>query len=140
MIDKMISDLKEKNERILSGKIAFELYDTYGFPADLTQLILKENGMTLDTEGFETEMKNQKDRSRADGTLDAGDWIIIRENDDTVFTGYDRTMDNILITKYRVVNQRKRDMPACIRQNTFLCRIRRTGRRYRYYCLRIRKN
>ncbi len=110
MIDKMISDLKEKNESILSGKIAFELYDTYGFPADLTQLILKENGMTLDTEGFETEMKNQKDRSRADGILDAGDWIIIRENDDTVFTGYDRTVDNILITKYRVVKTKGKEI------------------------------
>ncbi len=62
MIDKMITDLKKENKNILPGKVAFELYDTFGFPVDLTQLILRENGMHLDIEGFEDEMKNQKEQ------------------------------------------------------------------------------
>ena len=66
MIGKMISDLKNEKKNVLPGKIAFELYDTFGFPVDLTQLILKENGMTLDIEGFENEMKGQKESSRED--------------------------------------------------------------------------
>ncbi|MBP1666124.1 MAG: alanine--tRNA ligase, partial [Bacteroidetes bacterium] len=110
MIGKMISDLKKEKKNVLSGKIAFELYDTFGFPVDLTQLILKENGMSLDTEGFENEMKNQKERSREDGTLDAGDWKILREGDDTIFTGYEKTVEDILITKYRVVKSKGREI------------------------------
>ena len=111
MIGKMISDLKMKNINILPGKIAFELYDTYGFPVDLTHLILRENNMTLDDMEFEKEMENQKKRSRKDGTLDSGDWINIMEGDTaTVFTGYDRTTDDIRIVKYRVVKARGKDI------------------------------
>lgn len=111
MIGKMISGLKMKNINVLPGKIAFELYDTYGFPADLTRLILRENDMTLDDVEFEKEMENQKKRSRKDGTLDSGDWINIMEGDTaTVFTGYDRTTDDIRITKYRVVKARGKDI------------------------------
>lgn len=110
MIDRMISDLKMKKINVLPGRIAFELYDTYGFPADLTRLILRENNMTLDTEGFEQEMENQKNRSRKDGTLDSGDWINVREGDTTIFTGYDKTTDDILIMKYRVVKARGKDI------------------------------
>ncbi len=103
MIEKMISDLKKRNKEILPGKIAFELYDTYGFPSDLTRLILKENGMELDIQGFENEMKNQKNRSREDASLDAGDWTIIRDTGDTMFTGYEKTEEEVLIAKYRMV-------------------------------------
>ncbi|HOS71608.1 MAG TPA: alanine--tRNA ligase [Bacteroidales bacterium] len=110
MIDRMISDLKMKKINVLPGRIAFELYDTYGFPADLTRLILRENNMTLDTEGFEQEMENQKNRSRKDGTLDSGDWINVRGGDTTIFTGYDKTTDDILIMKYRVVKARGKDI------------------------------
>ncbi|NLN29922.1 MAG: alanine--tRNA ligase [Bacteroidales bacterium] len=110
MIDKMISGLKAKNTDILPGKVAFELYDTYGFPVDLTRLILRENNMTLDTAGFEKEMENQKKRSRQDGTLDSGDWISVREGDTTIFTGYDKTTDDILIIKYRMVKARGKDI------------------------------
>src|SRR4030042_27805 len=72
MIEKMIRDLKRNNKSILPGKVAFELYDTFGFPVDLTQLILRENGMELDIREFENEMNKQKDRSREDASLDAG--------------------------------------------------------------------
>ncbi len=110
MIGKIIPDLKKEKKSILPGRVAFELYDTFGFPVDLTQLILRENGMSLDTEGFEKEMKNQKNRSREDGAHDAGDWQIVREGDDTIFTGYEKTVDNILIRKYRIVKSKGKEI------------------------------
>jgi len=103
MIDKMIAQLKQDDKNIFPGKIAFDLYDTYGFPVDLTQLILKENEMCLDMTGFENEMKIQKTRSREDAILDAGDWKILKEIEDTEFTGYDRTEDEVSISRYRLV-------------------------------------
>jgi alanyl-tRNA synthetase len=103
MISKVIAGLKSEKKNILPGKVAFEMYDTFGFPVDLTQLILRENGMQLDNEGFENEMKNQKERSREDASLDAGDWVTVREAEDTIFIGYENTEDEVLITKYRLV-------------------------------------
>ncbi len=103
MTGRIIADMKKNKENIFPGKIAFELYDTYGFPVDLTQLILRENGMKLDTEGFEKEMEGQKSRSREDGAINSGDWVIIRDTDDTIFTGYEKTEDEVLINKYRMV-------------------------------------
>jgi len=110
MISKMIVELEASKQNILPGNVAFELYDTYGFPVDLTQLILREEGMQLDTEGFEAEMKNQKKRSREDATLDTGDWIILRESEDTEFTGYEKTEDQIVINKYRVVKAKGKEL------------------------------
>jgi alanyl-tRNA synthetase len=103
MIEKMITSLRKGKENILPGKIAFEMYDTFGFPVDLTQLILKENDMHLDLKGFEEEMKNQKDRSREDSVVEASDWTILKEIDSTEFTGYRKTEDEVFITKYRGV-------------------------------------
>jgi alanyl-tRNA synthetase len=103
MINKMIAGLRDENKNILSGSVAFELYDTFGFPVDLTQLILKENGMQLDMKGFEKEMTNQKTRSRDDASLDAGDWQVIRDSEETEFTGYEKTEDEVLINKFRKV-------------------------------------
>jgi alanyl-tRNA synthetase len=103
MINKMITGLIDENKKILPGNVAFELYDTFGFPVDLTQLILKENGMQLDIKGFEDEMNNQKTRSRENASLDAGDWHVIRDSEETEFTGYEKTEDEVLINKYRKV-------------------------------------
>ena len=103
MIEKMIDELKAGKKNTLPGKIAFEMYDTFGFPVDLTQLILKENNMILDLAGFEAEMKNQKNRSREDASVETADWIILKEQEGTEFTGYHTTEDNIFITKYRNV-------------------------------------
>jgi alanyl-tRNA synthetase len=103
MMEKMIAELRKDNKNMLPGKVAFEMYDTFGFPADLTELILKENNMLLDEEGFKDEMKNQKDRSREDATVEAADWIIISEVEGTEFTGYHTTVDEVFITKYRRV-------------------------------------
>jgi alanyl-tRNA synthetase len=109
MIDKMINDLRKEKKNILSGKIAFEMYDTFGFPIDLTQLILKENDMHLDLKGFEDEMKSQKDRSRMDASTEAADWNIVMETEGTEFTGYDKNEDEIRITKYRIVKTKGKE-------------------------------
>src|SRR5664280_54293 len=103
MIERMINDLKREQKNILPGKIAFEMYDTFGFPVDLTQLILKEHDMHLDLNGFEAEMKNQKNRSREDASVEADDWTIVKEIEGTEFTGYKKTEDDVMITKYRGV-------------------------------------
>jgi alanyl-tRNA synthetase len=103
MIERMIADLRKENKNVFPGKVAFEMYDTFGFPVDLTQLILKENDMHLDLKGFEEEMKNQKDRSREDASVEAADWTVLKEIEGTEFTGYRKTEDDVFITKYRSV-------------------------------------
>jgi len=103
MIDKMIADLRKDNKNILPGKVAFEMYDTFGFPVDLTQLILREHDMQLDMQGFDAEMKNQKERSREDASVETADWNILKNVEGTVFTGYEKTEDTVFITKYRKV-------------------------------------
>jgi len=103
MIEKMITNLRKENKDILPGKVAFEMYDTFGFPSDLTQLILKENNMHLDLRAFEDEMKNQKERSREDAQVETADWIIVNDIEGTKFTGYDKTEDEVFISKYRKV-------------------------------------
>jgi len=103
MIERTITDLRKINKNVLPGKVAFEMYDTFGFPVDLTQLILKENDMHLDLKGFEEEMKNQKNRSREDASVETADWKTLREIEGTEFTGYYKTTDDVYITKYRSV-------------------------------------
>jgi alanyl-tRNA synthetase len=103
MIERMIADLLNEHKNVLPGKVAFEMYDTFGFPVDLTQLILRENNMDLDMKGFEAEMKNQKERSREDATVEAADWKTVRDTEGTEFTGYTKTEDDVLVTKYREV-------------------------------------
>ena len=103
MMERMISDLRKENKNVLPGKVAFEMYDTFGFPVDLTQLILKENDMHLDMKGFEDEMNNQKNRSREDASVEAADWTIVKDIEGTEFTGYSTTEDEVLITKYRSI-------------------------------------
>ncbi len=118
LIEKKIEELRNAGRNILPGKAAFELYDTFGFPVDLTQLILKENGMNTDIDGFENEMKNQKSRSREDATVEAGDWIIVRETGETIFTGYAVTEDDVLISKYRKIKFKGRESLQIILDRT----------------------
>ncbi len=98
-----IADLKKDGKDTMQGRTAFEMYDTFGFPVDLTQLILKENGLDLDYPGFEEEMKSQKARSREDAAVTTEDWNIVRDIEGTEFTGYTRLEEDVLITRYRTV-------------------------------------
>ncbi|OIQ21120.1 MAG: alanine--tRNA ligase [Flavobacterium sp. MedPE-SWcel] len=91
----------------VSGKLAFILYDTYGFPFDLTQLIAKEHGFTVDEKGFNERLKEQKDRSRAASQVAAGDWNILVEGNTEVFIGYDQLENEVKITRFRKVESKK---------------------------------
>lgn len=93
----------KKEAFILPGKIAFELYDTYGFPFDLTQLIAAEKGLSVDEEAFKAEMQQQKDRARAATAINAEDWVVLSENGSTSFVGYTETQTEAKVLKYRKV-------------------------------------
>jgi alanyl-tRNA synthetase len=89
---------------VIDGNTVFELSDTFGFPSDLTALIARENGLSIDEEGFKTALQAQKDRSRKDSTKEATDWVIVSDEDfDFEFVGYDETETQSKITKYRKV-------------------------------------
>ncbi len=89
-------------EKIISGKDTFELYDTFGFPVDLSQLIASEAGKSIDLAGFQEQMELQKERSRSDAEIETGDWIIINQNEEH-FIGYDFTEAQVSITRYRQI-------------------------------------
>ena len=91
----------------VSGKKAFELFDTYGFPIDLTALILSEKGMTLNEKDFNSELEKQKTRSRAAAIVETDDWVIIEEDAEEEFIGYDTLEANVKITRYRKVSSKK---------------------------------
>jgi alanyl-tRNA synthetase len=93
----------------IEGKLVFELFDTYGFPVDLTRLIASENELTVDELGFETEMKQQKDRSRAATAVDTGDWILVGEEVPTEFIGYTHTQADTSLIKYRNVKAKGKE-------------------------------
>jgi alanyl-tRNA synthetase len=103
LIEQIMQKTKREGSTVVSGKAAFELYDTFGFPLDLTELILRENGLTLNNEEFKAEMEIQKNRSRAAAAVDTEDWITITESEKTEFVGYDQTECEITITRYRKV-------------------------------------
>jgi alanyl-tRNA synthetase len=93
----------------IEGKLVFELFDTYGFPVDLTRLIASENYLQVDEAGFETEMQQQKDRSRAATAVDTGDWIMIGEDTPTQFVGYNQTSIDTSIVKYRNIKAKGKE-------------------------------
>jgi len=96
---KYIKDNKEIS--VLPGNVVFELYDTFGFPLDLTKLIANERGLTVDEAGFEKEMQQQKNRSRAAAVVDTEDWIVLHENSPSKFVGYDLLETESKVLKYR---------------------------------------
>ena len=107
MLDDAIRAAKEANRTFITGKEAFTLYDTYGFPLDLTELILKENGMTLDREGFDKEMEAQKQRARNAAAVETGDWVVVRDGEQE-FVGYDSPACETQILRYRQIKHKNR--------------------------------
>ncbi len=99
---------QDKNTQV-EGKLVFELFDTFGFPVDLTRLIASENQLTIDEAGFEQEMQQQKDRSRAATAIDTGDWIQVGEDAETKFIGYNTTEAKTTIVKYRNVKAKGKE-------------------------------
>jgi alanyl-tRNA synthetase len=94
-------DLTKSKSKIIYGAIVFELYDTYGFPLDLTNLIAREKGFSVDEEGFNAEMQKQKDRSRKASAVESEDWVTVNAIDKVEFVGYDSLEAKARISKYR---------------------------------------
>lgn len=104
MLQQITRDAQIKKNKEIDGKTAFELYDTYGFPPDLTDLILGEQGMNLNIDEFNAELQKQKERSRLAANLEKDDWVLVNDGAaDTEFVGYDQTESVISISKYRRV-------------------------------------
>ena len=109
-IDDIINETKSQNTQTINGKAAFELYDTYGFPIDLTRLIGSENGLHVDEVAFASEMQQQKSRSRAATALDTDDWVVLKETTPTNFVGYEHTEAEATILKYRRVSSKGKEL------------------------------
>jgi alanyl-tRNA synthetase len=105
LLDKVMEDAPTRE---IAGKDAFTLYDTFGFPLDLTELIAREHGFTVNIEAFNAEMLKQKERARNAAAVETGDWVVIREGDST-FVGYDATECETSILRYRKVKQKNQE-------------------------------
>ena len=105
---KLFDVYSNKGSDNVNGRQAFELYDTFGFPIDLTQLLAKENNIEVDIEEFKIALQEQKDRSRADAKKESGDWIVIVEDEREEFIGYDYLETDVKITRYREVTVKGR--------------------------------
>ena len=106
LIDDMEIDLAKTNTKIINGAKAFELYDTFGFPLDLTQLIASEKGLQVDLDGFNLAMQEQKERSRNAEQSEQSDWTILQSGDLTEFVGYEHMEVSVQIMKYRKVEKK----------------------------------
>lgn len=106
------------NGNVIDGKTAFDLYDTFGFPLDLTKLIAAENNLTVDEAGFEAEMAQQKSRSRAAAVVDTEDWVLVGEDVPTTFVGYNDLNITTKITKYRKVKAKGKEQFQIVLQTT----------------------
>ncbi|OYT15923.1 MAG: alanine--tRNA ligase [Bacteroidetes bacterium 4572_77] len=106
-LDKIISDITANNYKVVNGKEAFELYDTFGFPFDLTELILKEKGLSVSKREFDEEMQAQKERSKSAAKSETDDWVVLKEDEVEEFIGYEHLSTHLYITKYRKVISKK---------------------------------
>ena len=106
-IDKLNTIIKKNDDKIISGKDVFELYDTYGFPIDLTSLILSENKLSFNLEDFNLYLNQQKERSRVSSFSKSTDWNIVNKGSTSKFVGYDKLTSTSIIKKYRTVETKK---------------------------------
>lgn len=109
LLDKMMADTKAAGKTQISGVDGFTLYDTFGFPLDLTELILRENGMTINEEEFNVEMQKQKERARNAASVETGDWVTLKEGE-SEFIGYDFFEADIDILRYRKIKQKNTEL------------------------------
>ena len=109
---KLMDNLMAKYEstKVIPGEDAFLLYDTYGFPPDLSELIAREHGFSIDTASFEKELEKQKERSRNATSSEEGDWIEVRPYTGVEFTGYENTVEQVQITRYRSVKTKNKEL------------------------------
>ena len=108
LLDGVIERTRREGKTLISGKDAFVLYDTFGFPIDLTELIAREQGVGVDLEAFENELQTQKERSRNAAAVDTDDWVELMPLKESVFTGYDTLTDTVHIARYRRVTSKGR--------------------------------
>ena len=117
MLDNIIRKSIKEGKLEISGEEAFQLYDTYGFPLDLTELILREQGMTLDHKGFDAEMDKQKQRARNAAAVETGDWVVVDEGEQE-FVGYDDFECDTRILRYRKLRQKGKEYYQIILSRT----------------------
>ena len=110
LLNQIITGTLAKKNQSISGKTAFELYDTYGFPLDLTGLILREHGLSVNEKEFEEEMTKQKERSKSAANIDTDEWNVLNADEAEEFVGYDHLNTDIKITKYRKVKTKDKDL------------------------------
>ena len=108
LLDKVMADTKAAGKTEISGVDGFTLYDTYGFPLDLTELILRENGMTVNEAEFNVEMQKQKERARNAASVETGDWVTLHEGE-SKFIGYDFLEADVNILRYRKIKQKNKE-------------------------------
>lgn len=117
LLDKKIEDAKSAGQTVLNGVVAFTLYDTYGFPLDLTELILREINMEVNLDEFNAEMQKQKERARNAAAIETGDWIILKEGD-CEFVGYDMFECDAEILRYRKIKQKNKELYQVVLDKT----------------------
>ena len=117
LLDKVMADAKNAGAKEISGVDAFVLYDTYGFPYDLTELILKENNLSVNADDFNTEMKKQKDRARNAASVETGDWVVFCD-EESHFVGYDELQTETRIVRYRKLAQKGKEFYQIVLSNT----------------------
>lgn len=117
LLDKKIEEANAANQKIVSGKDAFMLYDTYGFPLDLTELILREHGMTVNIEEFDAEMQKQKERARSAAAVETGDWVVLKEGESR-FVGYDVFECDASVLRYRKIKQKSKELYQIVLDQT----------------------
>lgn len=118
LLDSVMERVKKEGKNEIDGKSAFELYDTYGFPIDLTELIASENGFVVNHKEFQAELDQQKERSRSASVVETEDWVELKKIDQVEFLGYDDTDAELQISRYRLVKQKGKELMQLVFDKT----------------------